>query len=81
MANAALTREARMIEGAKNYAAFDRSDPFSLKRAMLHIRQGIVSVLKDGTDAFYTATPYQEERLLPDGRPYFVTVYRNIARP
>lgn len=31
----------RLIEGAKRYASYDRSDPFTTDRCMAHIRQGI----------------------------------------
>jgi hypothetical protein len=74
-------RLARMIDGAYNYAAGDKSDPFTLKRAMTHIRTGVAGIRKDGEDAFYKAEPAQEERELPDGRRYSVTVYRNMQRP
>ena len=74
-------RQQRLFDGAKNYAAFDKSDPFCHDRCMLHIRQGIAGVLQGGEDAMYSADPYQEERELPDGTRYFVTVYRNVKRP
>ena len=31
----------RLVEGAKRYASYDRSDPFTTDRCMAHIRQGI----------------------------------------
>lgn len=71
----------RMIDGARNYAAAEKSDPFALDRAMTHIRTGIAGITPNGEDAFYKAEPHQEERLTPDGRPYMATVYRNIQRP
>lgn len=36
-----LNYRERLIEGAKRYAASDRSDPFTLDRCMAHIRQGL----------------------------------------
>lgn len=71
----------RMLEGAANYAAGDRSDPFAYARAMTHIRTGIVGYTAQGEEAFYAADPAQEIRTLPDGREYSATVYRNMKRP
>lgn len=48
----------RMIEGAKHYAAYDKSDPFSLARSLLHIKRGVAGINQDGGDAFYSADPY-----------------------
>jgi len=31
----------RLVEGAKRYASYDRSDPFTTDRCMAHIRQGV----------------------------------------
>ena len=70
-----------MLSGAKNYAAADRSDPFAFDRAMAHIEQGIVGVLQDGTDAMYSADAFSEERIAADGKPFTITVYRNVQRP
>lgn len=33
--------ESELIRMAKRYAAFDKSDPFTFRRAMTHIQQGI----------------------------------------
>ena len=78
-------RKQRILEGAKNYAAFDRSDPFALARCMLHIRNGIAGVIDvgpaTGEDAIYSADPFRETRHLPSGEAYFITVFRNIKRP
>jgi hypothetical protein len=71
----------RMLEGARNYAAADRTDPFAYARALTHIRTGIAGLTHTGEDGFYKADPYTEERYLPDGRPYQATVYRNLQRP
>ncbi len=75
------TREQRILDGAQAYAASDRSDPFALRRALTHIRTGVVGYNSHNEDAIYSAEPYQEQRMLPDGRTYHVTVYRNIKRP
>ena len=45
----------RMIEGAKRYAAADRSDPFAFNRAMTHINNGVAGLLPNGEDGFYNA--------------------------
>lgn len=74
-------QQSRIIEGARAYAAADRSDPFAFNRAITHMNNGISSVGSRGEDAFYKAEPYQETRYLPDGREYSVTVYKNIQRP
>ena len=74
-------QQKRIIDGARAYAAADRSDPFAFNRAMSHMKNGISSVGARGEDAFYKAEPYQETRYLPDGREYLVTVYKNIQRP
>jgi hypothetical protein len=73
----------RLVEGALNYAAADRSDPFAFNRAMTHIKNGIC---KDG--ATYEAHPTQEMRHLEPGmvfsdgtNTYPVTVYREVKRP
>ena len=71
----------RMIQGAQHYAAADKSDPFTLARCMTHIRTGTASLLSNGEDGFYKADPYSEERYLPNGAAYSVTVYRNCQRP
>lgn len=79
--DARMSRMSRMIDGAKHYAAADKSDPFALGRAMSHVQSGICGVNQDGSDAMYSADPYQEERITQDGKPYSITVYRNIRRP
>jgi len=74
-------RVKRMRDGAINYSLADKSDPFTFARAMCHNRVGISGVDQQGRDAFYNAEPFQEERTLPDGKPYLVTVYKNVERP
>jgi len=75
------TRLNRMLEGARNYAAGEKSDPFALARAHAHILSGVADVKQNGEDAFYKADPAQEQRYLPNGEAYSVTVYRNMQRP
>lgn len=75
------TFQRRMLEGAKNYALADKSDPFAFNRAMTHVGNRIAGRTPNGEDAFYTAEPASETRQLPDGREYQVTVYHNMARP
>lgn len=73
-----------MIKGAQFYARADRSDPFAFNRAMTHLNNGVANVFrrgKDIIDATYFAEPTKETRHLPDGRPYKVTVYKNMRRP
>ena len=38
-------RDDRLIEAAKRYASYDRSDPFTMDRCMGHIRQGICKAI------------------------------------
>jgi len=71
-----------MLAAAERYAQADRSDPFALARARLHLSNGIASYANaNGQAAYYEAEPYQETRYLPDGREYQATVYRNVVRP
>ena len=37
----------RMVEAAKRYASYDRSDPFCLDRCAAHIRQGLCKAVED----------------------------------
>lgn len=69
------------IEAAECYVKADKSDPFAAARVALHMRNGIAGFTTQGEDAFYSADPFQEERFLPNGTAYFVTVYRNVRRP
>ncbi len=71
-----------LVACAQNYANADRSDPFAYKRAICHLKNGISSrYTHEGKEGFYNAEPFQETRMLPDGREYNITVYRNIIRP
>lgn len=79
----------RLINGARNYALADRSDPFAFARCMTHVNNGIASIGsgRDGEDHCYSAEAYQEKRSLPrkpDGTPgdiYEVTAYKTMRRP
>lgn len=76
---------------ALNYAAADRSDPFTYNRIMAHIKSGLCDDKPAGQgellDCRYKAEPHQETRQLPpsplhpDGQEYQVTVYKNLSRP
>lgn len=72
----------RQVEAAKRYAASDRSDPFAYARAMTHLQNGICRTPDSQHQAaIYDAEPFEETRVLPDGREYHATVYRNVVRP
>ncbi len=81
MTDAVQNNQERIIRGAINYAAADKSDPFTFGRAMAHIKMGLCRPLKDGSDGHYDATPDMEKRVTSRGDEYLVTVYRNVARP
>ena len=42
--------DARILAGARAYAEFDKSDPFTLARALCHIRQGLCGAVTEGPD-------------------------------
>lgn len=76
------------LEGLRNYAAADRSDPFTYSRGLAHLRSGAAGFRQGkglyhnaGEPAFYSAQPADEERTTAGGEDYTVTVYRNIQRP
>jgi hypothetical protein len=83
----------RMISEARVYAAFDRTDPFALRRAVTHIDNGVAQVHRgmnnewsiDAGPAFYSAEMHREARKIVgfDGKvqTYDVHVYRNVRRP
>ena len=57
----------RLVEGAKRYASYDRSDPFTMDRCCSHIRQGLCKSIN----------PFREEvdedgnkRMVPTGLPW-----------
>lgn len=67
----------RLIEGARNYALADRSDPFTLARCLAHIRVGIVTSSVDCYEADFAP----ETRKDAHGNSYVVSVPRNMKRP
>lgn len=72
----------RRIDAAKRYAAAERSDPFAFRRAMTHLQNNVAGFFDgNGKETFYNADEFVENRSLPDGREYQVTVYKNIVRP
>jgi hypothetical protein len=77
----------RMDEGARRYAAADKSDPFAYARARTHMKNGIAGLAQNGGDAFYDATEDTETRKLPngpdgkEGAEYQAVVYRSRVRP
>jgi hypothetical protein len=89
-----VKRRNAQIEAAKRYAASDKSDPFTLNRALAHIRNGIVGfqVDKNGKPteqrAWYDAEKHQETRKLPEGSTFsdgtnewVVDAYKNVQHP
>lgn len=69
----------RHIEGAKLFAAADKSDPFTFARAMTHINVGICN-----DAAAYEAEAQAESRSYEfSGQTveYVATGYRNLKRP
>lgn len=83
----------RMVDGARRYAAADKSDPFSFSRAMTHIKNGVSSVSRPGNReygipagvaAYNDADSYMETRkIIAEGRElvFDVVAYRNLCRP
>jgi len=80
--------EQSVLNAAKRYGAFDKSDPFALARALCHIRQGIcrreyfaeaTAFHKKGelVDCFYDA----EEHSTFGVGGVVTTHYTNMVRP
>jgi hypothetical protein len=70
--------EQRVLNAAKRYAAFDKSDPFALARALCHIRQGLCNYTADGKEGWYDA----EEHSRVEGVGGVVsTHFTNMVRP
>lgn len=76
MPNILANLNSRLAEGARAYAAFDASDPFSLARITAHLRAATFN-----PEDSYAAEPVKEMRLSPSGEHYAVTVYKNVRRP
>jgi len=75
-----------MLDGARRYAAHDRSDPFSAARMVAHMKCGIASIsnAEHGKHAYYDAEPVFEQcSYLQDGREvkFTVTRHQNVVRP
>ena len=66
-----------ILTNARNYAAADRSDPFTYSRVLSHINSGVAY-------NEYEAEPYQEERVIKLGNGqemrFTVTAYKNMKR-
>ena len=71
-----------ILEGARNWAAANKSDPFSYATAISEALSGVSSLVNEtGQVAFYNAEPAIEMRRTPEGEDYPVTIYRNLVRP
>ncbi len=51
------TEYPRLVEAAKRYARADRTDPFAMRRAMVHIKNGVA-----GGTSTYNAEEFMDER-------------------
>lgn len=82
----------RMVEGARRYAAANRSDPFALARALSHVANGVAGYRwqanNEREDAFYDAKQGTEDRTLPKGQVFSdgsnkhkVVVYTDVKVP
>lgn len=82
----------RMVDGARRYAAANRSDPFAYSRAMSHAANGVsgirINEANERLDAFYDAKVGIEKRSLPSGRTFSdgsksfeVPVYHDVKVP
>ena len=73
-----------MLNAVDRYASAERSDPFARGRAIAHLKSGIgIEVQKDKGHfvSCYDAEEQKETRIHPlTGKPFKVTVYRNITR-
>jgi hypothetical protein len=69
--------EHRVLNAAKRYAAFDKSDPFALARALCHIRQGLCKYTLEGKEGWYDA----EEHSTFGVGGVVSTYYTNMVRP
>ena len=79
--NIDTNRNRRLIDGAKAFAAADKSDPFTYNRCISHINNGVAGGFdSNGNNLSYDATTGKERRQLPDGTEYDVPAYTNIKR-
>lgn len=82
--------KSRMIDGAKRYAAADRSDPFAFRRALAHIECGVATVIRGehsreydldrAQTGFYAADAYTYEREIKGLGKVPTVGYRNVVR-
>lgn len=84
----------RYVQGAIDYAAADKSDPFAKSRALSHVYNGLAGYsnrTKDEInnnfaltgrerveDCYYSADRTHETRSMPDGEKYTVPAFRNV---
>ena len=90
MTDAVTKHEQWQIAGAMHYAHADASDPFTLNRALCHIRQGICRPRNEaseeyglplGANAGYTAMPVPKQCITSNGVEYVAIVYHTRVRP
>ena len=84
----------RMIEGARRYAAADRTDPFAFRRAVAHIDCGLATIARGersntfdlvaAQPAYYDAEASREMVKVNAGGElvdYERVVYKSVVRP
>ena len=95
MSNANDRSRVRMIEAAKRYAAADRTDPFTFRRAVTHIENGVASAtrgennrdydMQSNGSAFYDATQRSETKTVTGfggvAIDAVVLTYSSLVRP
>lgn len=69
--------EQSVLKAAHRYAAFDKSDPFALARALCHIAQGLCGYTEDGKEGWYDAT--EQSSIDKDGNVR--VMHTNVFRP
>ena len=84
-------RRQRMIDGAKRYAAANKSDPFALGRCMAHINSGVASYYRDGLKSDDDRPGYYDANEKTEGRKttradgttleWKATIHRDVAQP
>jgi hypothetical protein len=77
----------RYEQGARRYAAGDKSDPFAYARAMTHMNSGLCGYTPNGKEEhYYDAVEGRETRRLPaippatEGEEYTVPSYSSRKR-